>query len=210
MVIINCTECAKEISDKASACPHCGYARSEASRQGLWAVCLSVFSGIFFLSTVKNIGAVHIYTFGDTIKQVPEGMYIFIWIAIGLFFILGISAMTGKRTEASRHCKKCERPQTRKINMKWLPFHLVLCLLTIGLWLPVWLVLALKYGWECRECDDTKSTFMNKSSVSLGLALGATIGFLTGGIFFAISCSLFLGLFLGLLLGSQQIPPEEE
>jgi len=51
MALINCTECKKEMSDKADKCPHCGAPnklKQEKIRKGC-SGCLVVFAGLFFV-----------------------------------------------------------------------------------------------------------------------------------------------------------------
>ncbi len=53
----------------------------------------------------------------------------------------------------SKYCKYCgqqrkfERPGTNHI------LHLILSILTVGLWIPVWILSAIKIGgWRCSFC----------------------------------------------------------
>lgn len=60
---------------------------------------------------------------------------------------MGIST-TGK---FCNHCRANVMAQRNTVNHL---LHLVLVLLTLGLWLPVWLVLVLANmgGWRCTRC----------------------------------------------------------
>ena len=57
----------------------------------------------------------------------------------------------------SGYCKDCERrvvvfrPRANHL------LHLLLTLITAGLWLPIWLGLAIRIGgWRCAECGSTR------------------------------------------------------
>jgi len=59
--------------------------------------------------------------------------------------------------EKSGHCKQCKemrvvrRPGTNHI------LHLILTVLTAGLWLIVWIGVSIKFGgWRCSTCGSTK------------------------------------------------------
>lgn len=69
MALITCPECSKEISDSASACPHCGYPLKEANpfkyknketksnksiRPMLWGI-LFIFAGAYFILFVNMV-----------------------------------------------------------------------------------------------------------------------------------------------------------
>ena len=51
------------------------------------------------------------------------------------------------------YCKRCKtrKPCTRNGTNHIL--HLLLTLVTVGLWIPMWLLLSLRIGgWRCRDC----------------------------------------------------------
>lgn len=52
MALINCSECAKQFSTDAKACPHCGKKRT--SHRGLVFVLVVLFGGLWFISTVAS------------------------------------------------------------------------------------------------------------------------------------------------------------
>lgn len=61
-----------------------------------------------------------------------------------------------KAQSTSGYCEKCEknvvvtRPGTNHI------LHLLLSLLTGGIWIIVWIICAIKIGdWQCRECGES-------------------------------------------------------
>ena len=58
MALINCKECGKEISDKATSCPHCGYklkettGEEELSVAKAVAVVIIIGLGVIFLYNI--------------------------------------------------------------------------------------------------------------------------------------------------------------
>ena len=60
MALINCPECAKQISDKAGSCPHCGHPMHCTSwGNGIIAVfaCAVAMAGLFFLFRSINVNS---------------------------------------------------------------------------------------------------------------------------------------------------------
>lgn len=59
MALLSCSECNKQISDKAPACPHCGASKGKATEQvtGSDAVNLlvSFIIGVFFAAFTMNL-----------------------------------------------------------------------------------------------------------------------------------------------------------
>ncbi|MBN2037101.1 MAG: hypothetical protein JW768_10195 [Chitinispirillaceae bacterium] len=60
MALISCPECAKQMSDKASTCPHCGYSVHCGSLdKGIIALIAGavVMAGLFFLFRSTNVNS---------------------------------------------------------------------------------------------------------------------------------------------------------
>jgi ssDNA-binding Zn-finger/Zn-ribbon topoisomerase 1 len=59
--------------------------------------------------------------------------------------------------EAAGHCRKCgdvlvKRPGTRHV------LHLLLSIVTMGFWIPIWLLCSIKIGgWRCSQCGKRAS-----------------------------------------------------
>ena len=60
------------------------------------------------------------------------------------------------KSAKSRWCKRCEGwRRFEKVYQPWNVFHLLMCLMTMGLWLPVLLAAnigAALRGWGCNAC----------------------------------------------------------
>lgn len=55
--------------------------------------------------------------------------------------------------ETSKHCKRCARHVLARRPGPAHVLHLVLSVITGGLWLPVWLLSCLRFGgWRCGAC----------------------------------------------------------
>ena len=55
--------------------------------------------------------------------------------------------------EATGYCKKCERQVMVRRKGTNHVLHLLLSLVTLGLWIPVWILLSIKVaGWRCSQC----------------------------------------------------------
>lgn len=59
MALIKCFECGEKMSDKAKACPHCGYVTSKSVRKRLGASCLpataiSTITVLIFIAALIN------------------------------------------------------------------------------------------------------------------------------------------------------------
>jgi len=54
--------------------------------------------------------------------------------------------------EASGHCKTCGDTLVRRKGTNHI-LHLILTLLTAGLWVIIWILLSIKIGgWKCSKC----------------------------------------------------------
>lgn len=59
-------------------------------------------------------------------------------------------------SEASANCKTCNKPvMARRIGTSVI-LHVLLTLITGGLWLPIWIIIfiinEIKGGWRCTQC----------------------------------------------------------
>ena len=98
MALISCPECEKEISDKADACPHCGFPLSDGSatpvsaitpesRQrirlaGMISRVLQVLGGILLLASIPNLYGARFLPGSNLIPPLPS-------IVAAGFFVFG-------------------------------------------------------------------------------------------------------------------------
>jgi len=66
-------------------------------------------------------------------------------------------------------CKLCQANVKAEADTVNHILHLILTLITFGVWVIVWLVLALKSGWSCVNCGGSKL-----SRPKIGLKVGKT------------------------------------
>ncbi len=63
--------------------------------------------------------------------------------------------------ETGGYCKYCEvRVMVRRNGTSHI-LHLLLAIVTMGFWIPVWFLMSIKVGgWRCIECGCKASTFV--------------------------------------------------
>lgn len=55
--------------------------------------------------------------------------------------------------QVNRHCRQCDRPTLHARPGANHVLHFLITAFTLGLWLPVWLLMALPVGyWRCQAC----------------------------------------------------------
>jgi hypothetical protein len=87
----------------------------------------------------------------------------------------GLEKAKLSRTRFDAYCSRCKRPQifVERKHKPWL--HSLLSIVTLGLWLPVWMAIATAKAmrpWRCTECGWHKPEFRRslKDVVQMGEA----------------------------------------
>lgn len=64
-------------------------------------------------------------------------------------------------SQSMKRCKKCDRSTMHVQPSTSHLLHLILSVITFGLWIPIWLLLAASHGSQaqCSECGKMKGLF---------------------------------------------------
>jgi hypothetical protein len=55
--------------------------------------------------------------------------------------------------QASRYCKRCNRQMLVARAATNHVLHLILSVLSLGFWIPIWILSSIKFGgWRCQVC----------------------------------------------------------
>ncbi len=83
MALINCTECGKEISDQAKACPHCGF---PIKKKGKGFAVASLVLGIISCAYSTGILSTTFTPHSNISGTIILAVYIFIFAILSLIF----------------------------------------------------------------------------------------------------------------------------
>ena len=95
MAIIQCTECSKEVAEKARNCPHCGFQLNKPQRSfiGKLILFLFVFFHIFMLFTMIGVCSSQVRDPSTSTEIVATGIMILVIIWVIGSIILGIATL---------------------------------------------------------------------------------------------------------------------
>ena len=79
-------------------------------------------------------------------------------------------------TVLRRYCPVCKATVAAEKQPTNTALHVVLCLATAGLWIPVWIIWSGMKGYACRTCGGSTKSPMLRSLVRAVVTLAAVVG----------------------------------